>query len=497
MLEDDSLSNHTGFRTVSASFRDSTTSLSTVEAGNVIQLRGNDASGQANPRASPQLASVDGGSQRFGDENLSAVNSPDTIPGIDCISNRGPDTPALAYVQSAVGTPWSQGSSTVQPSADDQSFIRASKLAENHISLLSCYRDRISTMMDLGLNDSVWGVDILLQSTQITTIYNAILSLANTYQLRTSSTPGYLTSLSPKPFAHSQAIPDDETSEGILHMVEVVLIEPPRNWLAEFQRYGFECVSYLESDKRKPLWLRLILAAILAAPSNLLSNAFSLSPSLQESPTRQRHDTIAYGLRIALHLLSRSLTFVHNIFQKISQPMPLASAWTSCWSEVQIWYALRLEEMQPMLELASEEDHDEKESDTTPLSAPATSALPYIAFSNAASVVANAVHHLTAILLLQHKPRHIKPTAEPASSTSASWHAMRITAISAAAVEHDVWDPLLTTAVIRAAQILSHPAQIRAMSGILKAMSRQSGMCLDHEILSLDDTVTSDFVSAF
>ena len=475
-----------------ATYGNSTVSLSLGDSGRVLEQRIENAE-RRGTHSSAQFSPMDGDSFALHDDRPGATSLTKINAGFhSALQHHSTYSPTFLQSHSTPETLRRQANDTTSVSSAHQTLTHTDTLAESHIKLLSCYREKISPMMDLGLGDCVWGVQVLQQSAQSSAVFNAILGLATTYLSRASSTPVCSPSILQTPPTDHTIIHDGEAPASMLQLVELVLTESPRKWLAELRKYRFHFTSSSIRNMYRPLWLRLTLAAILAAPSSLLTQASSLHSSLMSSIThRGGPETVADSLNVAIDLLIRGLAFVDDAFRQKSPPIPMASAWTSCWSEAQIWYAVRIEEMQPILEL------DAKFTSATPPTTVKSCDMPHIVFSNAASIVANAVHHVTALLLIQHKPQLIRPAAEEASSTASSWHALRIAAISAAAVEHDVWDPLLTAAVIRAGQTLSHPAQVSAIVGLLREISQKSGMPLEDEILLLDSTITSDFTEAF
>lgn len=169
--------------------------------------------------------------------------------------------------------------------------------------------------------------------------------------------------------------------------------------------------------------------------------------------------------------------------------MPLTSAWSICWSEAQLWYAMRSEDLHPLFQSFGSQV-DVFENDTG-------AAIPDLMFSSALALVANAAHHLTALLLLQQKPRVLQAVAESGSSTSPSWHALRLLGIAAAATHLGTWDPLIATTVVKAAQKLSHPSQLAAASRILQRICAISGMQFAAEIRTLEDLTRMDYSDAF
>ena len=115
---------------------------------------------------------------------------------------------------------------------------------------------------------------------------------------------------------------------------------------------------------------------------------------------------------------------------------------------------------------------------------------PIILFSNVCALLANFIHHLAALILLNCKPRAIKALAETGSSTSPVWHAQRLIGMIAAFDESDILDPIVIAGVIYAAKRLSHPSQIAVVVEILNKAMQITGMQLQEEVEKLKAAYT-------
>lgn len=342
--------------------------------------------------------------------------------------------------------------------------------------LLSFYRYRIAPSLDLGAVDAFWGVAVLQHSVRSESLRDALHGLADHVWRRTQPAAvvdksQYMVSSS-DPGTFRDFGVNEEIVANILETYLAILQSAPQEWFQLIKVKGRQ-MRPLVSDQCEQLWERIRLAALLMASPAALSHEdiqiigpFSYAPA---ESTISREDQ----LRRALYLLHRAIMLCTPSLRLSQSQMPFGSLWQSCWSDAQIWYAMRSEDVQQALELT---DLDAVTSDCGSLD------LPCIIFTNACAALANLVHHLTSLLLLQHKPRLTKVAAEHGSSTSVTWHAVRVVGIAAVAVEDGLCDPLLAAASFKAADVLSHSGQLSAVANTLRKTAATCGMKLDREI---------------
>jgi hypothetical protein len=181
-------------------------------------------------------------------------------------------------------------------------------------------------------------------------------------------------------------------------------------------------------------------------------------------------------LRQAFSILARALMIAPAASSAgHCRPLPMNALWQSCWSESQLWYSARNAEMQQIFEVV---DHDLPASQQQS----GHSLLPVIIFSNTCALMANLTHHLTALYLLQQKPRLIKALADTGSSTSPIWHAQRLVGMVASFDEAEILDPFVVAALLFTARRLSHPAQLTKVVNILRKAEQLTGLKLEEEI---------------
>ena len=201
----------------------------------------------------------------------------------------------------------------------------------------------------------------------------------------------------------------------------------PTCWYDDLRRIGIGHGNVAEPRDPAYLVLRRKLAATLLTPK--LARDTSPAPCLVP-PAPPNTDQ----LRIGLRLLERSLSFCHGMRNALPPTMPPGPAWQSIWSEAQVCYTSRNEDMQAIMEVETTAGHETCSS--------ADGGFPSIIFSSAKAIVLNIVLHLDSMILLQDKPRSVRAVAEVSPSTSPLWHLRRISGIAVTASDFALGDPL-------------------------------------------------------
>lgn len=228
-----------------------------------------------------------------------------------------------------------------------------------------------------------------------------------------------------------------------------------------------------------------IAAAIARSKPLILAKSDPIASTLQSSMSfisavghRLPQDPFKHALRLLINAIT--IAYPHREVRSQFSNLPMASHWSSTWSESQIWYTSRSPELQQVFELDGHEIDD--------MISVQSSALPTIIFSSAMALVANAAHHITSLLLLLHKPRLVKPIAEAESSVSPIWHAQCIAGIAASNDIPECWDPIVVSGLLMAAKRLTHNGQQDEILLTLQKISETMGFDLDSEIKSLQGT---------
>ncbi|KAJ5547257.1 hypothetical protein N7494_004842 [Penicillium frequentans] len=153
------------------------------------------------------------------------------------------------------------------------------------------------------------------------------------------------------------------------------------------------------------------------------------------------------------------------------------SQWTFLWSDCQKWYNERPVDAQQILDVRGGEA-DQIDPDHN-------SSFPIMIFTTPMALVANAVYHITSLLLLTHKPRLLKSLPGPRCFTSHIWHAQAIAGIAASNDSPEQWDPVLVASLLFIARDMTHESQQVVILERLRRITATTGINLEHETDSL------------
>lgn len=136
----------------------------------------------------------------------------------------------------------------------------------------------------------------------------------------------------------------------------------------------------------------------------------------------------------------------------------IGTGWSELFAYLEDWYLNRPAELKPILELdAPDNDYSRP--------------FPIILFSNGSAISSNQLYHTAAVLMLQKRPRESVLHQKPRSIL---WHARRICAISMSNTHHGSWTNSIQPLWI-AGQIMSHPAEHRAILEMYDKIERETG----------------------
>lgn len=354
------------------------------------------------------------------------------------------------------------------------------------IDLLTYFRYQIAPRLDLGVGDSYYGVRVPHRAEHCPQLYHSILALSCAQRAVVEPSHGEEDKTMTRNYslrAHettSHVEDEDSWTIAVLLTLLGMIQTPPRLWgekIAHLTSINVPEAMMLEGHWH--MMARLLLATRLVGSS--ASTPVNLSLVIQGVPSHFSAQRVTHKqqLQQALSNLGRALM----ISPIDSQPrqahlLPFNALWQSCWSDNQLWYSARNEEMRQIFEM----EDDDVDRLLQPQQKTNRSPFPVIMFSNSCALLANLVHHLTALYLLQHKPRLIKAVAEIGSSSSPVWHLQRLIGIVASFNEADVLGHLVVAAVIYAARRLSHPAQLTVVVEILRKAEQTTAMQLEEEI---------------
>jgi len=367
-------------------------------------------------------------------------------------------------------------------------------LDHQDLELLTFYRYKIAPRLDLGVGEPYFGVRALLRAKSDAALRQSILSLSR-YQ-KAHSDGSYLQDNGNiiRDYARNviDVIITDEQEEEDRVTTSILLAHleycetPPHLWTERIRAPLSNPSLAFDGLLAGPwqLMARLALAAKLTGMSS--SSSVDLSFVLQGASTTVPGQTMSHKQQLhqALSILARGLlvSIPDREARQTPGKLPLLSTWQSCWSDNQLWYSMRHEELQQVFEVEEFNSLLAPEIHKAPF--------PIILFSNVCALLANFIHHLAALILLNCKPRAIKALAETGSSTSPVWHAQRLIGMIAAFDESDILDPIVIAGVIYAAKRLSHPSQIAVVVEILNKAMQITGMQLQEEVEKLKAAYT-------
>lgn len=153
------------------------------------------------------------------------------------------------------------------------------------------------------------------------------------------------------------------------------------------------------------------------------------------------------------------------------------SQWTFLWTDCQKWYNDRPVDAQQIVDVRGGEA-DQIEPDHT-------SSFPILIYTTPMALAANAVYHITSLLLLEHKPRLLKSLPGPRCFTSHIWHAQSIAGIAASNDSPEQWDPILIAGLLSIAGEMTHESQQRVLLERLALIAETTGINLDQETEAL------------
>jgi hypothetical protein len=153
------------------------------------------------------------------------------------------------------------------------------------------------------------------------------------------------------------------------------------------------------------------------------------------------------------------------------------SQWTFLWTDCQKWYNDRPVDAQQIVDVRGGEA-DQIDPDHA-------SSFPILIFTTPMALVANAVYHITSLLLLTHKPRLLKSLPGPRCFTSHIWHAQSIAGIVTSNDSPEQWDPILVSSLLLIAREMTHESQQAVLLERLRRITAATGINLEQETAEL------------
>lgn len=153
------------------------------------------------------------------------------------------------------------------------------------------------------------------------------------------------------------------------------------------------------------------------------------------------------------------------------------SQWTFLWSDCQKWYNDRPVDAEQIVDIrGGEADKIDPEH---------CSSFPILIYTTPLALAANAVYHVTSLLLLFHKPRLLKSLPGPRCITSHIWHAQSIAGIAASNDSPEQWDPILVASLLLIAREMTHESQQTVLLERIRRITATTGINMDSEIEAL------------
>lgn len=137
-----------------------------------------------------------------------------------------------------------------------------------------------------------------------------------------------------------------------------------------------------------------------------------------------------------------------------------ARRWSYLFELLRKWYDDRPLEMKAILDLSPSSTSDLLQQP-----------FPILLFTSSSAISGNQLYHTGALRMLQHKPRGVRLSA---GTRSILWHARRISAISISNTDHACWTNCIQPLWF-AGQVMSHPAEHRAILEIFERIERETG----------------------
>ena len=345
---------------------------------------------------------------------------------------------------------------------------------DTDLELVVHYRYDVAPSLDLGIGSLFFGIAVPIEATNNKALSHAMLALSAMRKPEVESSAKAVDHMKLAGNYISTSANADPAALALLGWCRSLELQP-ESWLDAIRPTLLQCQS--STPVRSEVWqvlARLAISALLFSqgPANdLVLPAFdhcepwqNWNSLLVQSPHVQHCQSLS--------LLLRCLAFLPSqLDQQRKTNFPLLSAWQACWSEIQVWYSLRTQDIRQILEISSNDHADPVSQDSA--------GHPTVIFSNACALHSNVCHHLAAVILLQNKPRLARPIAEAESSISIIWHALRIVGIIAHSSDSACWDGVVAAALTAAAQVVSHDVQRHHIVQSLRQVGRATGLNLD------------------
>jgi hypothetical protein len=198
------------------------------------------------------------------------------------------------------------------------------------------------------------------------------------------------------------------------------------------------------------------------------------------SLTMQTYDECLGCLAKALRLVHHELIPLLSRFHDQDPQAALShlshwDTWSNLWTTCTLWFQARPRVMEPILESPDENDH---RGDPFP---------PDI-FTAPTALLSNLVMHMSAIILLEHRPRLLADVSGVSLShrlKSRPWHLHKIARMLVGNQFREQWDPITIAALLFVAKEMSHASQQNAILACFQEVVRTTHIPMEKDVASL------------
>ncbi|KAM3434431.1 hypothetical protein NHJ13734_006001 [Beauveria thailandica] len=382
----------------------------------------------------------------FIDEKHSSANARPSSGDCNAASARQPPRFSVGWQQPA-SQPATNSPAAIS-SWDSYFDTKLPEVSQRDIALLRQFRYRTAPWLEAGDPNSRFGVVMMRMAQEHELIRVLITQLASSHLLGRFNKPH-----TQEAQTRLDACPELEpVADALIHLTET-LSAGPLAW-RKFRFQHGTCTN-IEEPLR----------------------------TLMQQLSRIAYNWALYHLTSCLHFVYRSNAASTKAARACSSSPGAVlifedpTDWQTLWLRIQAWYDARPVGFQSLVDVGSIE-----RSQIDPMNA---ASFPIHLFSSAIAVQAATFYHITALLLLHHKPRLFSIPGRRQHLTSANWHARAIAGIITSNEFPEQWDPIVIASALHIAKDITHSAQQQAMLACFQKITSQAGIPLGEEAQQL------------
>ena len=187
-----------------------------------------------------------------------------------------------------------------------------------------------------------------------------------------------------------------------------------------------------------------------------------------------------------LSCLADSLRLVHHqlipLLSRFHEPQPEMTEshlcswdhWSELWTTCTLWFQKRPRSMEPLLESPYGSDQGDP--------------FPVDLFTSVTALQANLVMHMSAIILLAHRPRLGNVAGMSNCLRSRSWHVHKVARMLVGNHFNEQWDPIVVAALIFIAREMSHVSQQKALLQCFGEIARTTHIPVGEDVARLRES---------